>query len=195
MTSISYKTWMVAIACAFLAAPVSALTINDPGVVGFIDTDIDVNGGQPTLVANEVAWANSLLALGINQNQVFDSANDVTSPERERYRTSSTDYNAVLTGGTQVQAPAGSPLPSALAYQYILVKYDGPNAGYVLYNVAAAGGTYAEYPSPVWGTGEQYRVSHITGFGASNVPDGGATLLLMGVAMGALGAARRFTKR
>ena len=46
------------------------------------------------------------------------------------------------------------------------------------------------------GKAEQYRVSHVTTFGGktTTVPDGGATLILLGAALSGLGAARRFMK-
>lgn len=184
-----FTTWAAVIACTlFLAAPAHALTLNDPGVVGTIETDVDSN--QATNVANEVEWANFLLALAANQNVTVDG-NTPVDGDREHYVTSSTNYTGTLSGGTQIQNTGGT--TNVGSYAYVLAKYDGQNAGYVLFNVAALGGTnIPEFSFSVWGSNAgQYQLSHFTGFGTT-VPDGGATLSLLGLALAGIGAVRRY---
>jgi hypothetical protein len=179
------------LACALFAIPASALTLTTPGVVGAIYT-----GTQPSPASNELAWANYLLGLGANATVTVDAPGD-SDPATEQYRTSATDYNATLSGGTQV--PGNNAQPSTYnvsAYSWVLAKYDGKNAGYVLFYVPDTNGTISGYSNPLWGSKPgQYALSHYTYFtSATRTPDGGATLLLLGLALSGIGAGRRFMK-
>ena len=194
MRMTKYTSWAVAIGLALTAAPASALTINDAGVVGTVEA-----GTQNSSPSNETEWANYLLSLGATTTTTADG-NVPLDGQNETYKTSSTDYNGTLSTGTQ-SAPVGTndPIPNVAGSQYALVKYDGQNAGYVLYNVAdfdGGSGNLPEFSYSLWGKAEQYRVSHVTTFGGktTTVPDGGATLILLGAALSGLGAARRFMK-
>jgi hypothetical protein len=167
-----------------------ALTINDPGVVGAIES-----GTQNSSVDNEIAWANYLLSLGANAAVTADAPDD-TQAATENYTTGSTDYNATLTGGVQLGGTDAS------GYEYVLAKYDGQNAGYVLFNVAAWFAANNDYNIPstsetIWSNkkGEGYAISHFTGFGSASVPDGGASLVLLGAALSGLGVARRLMRK
>jgi hypothetical protein len=80
-------------------------------------------------------------------------------------------------------------------YSYLFAKYDGPNAGSEVWYV---GGLSGIVTIPAVGlAGQNYGLSGWTLFGpgANNVPDGGATVMLLGAALGSLGMARRFLKR
>ena len=78
------------------------------------------------------------------------------------------------------------------AYGYLLAKYDGLNAVSQVRHVGDLTGIIiirtipGENALPSWGV---FRPS------PSTVPDGGATVMLLGTALGALGVARRFLKR
>ena len=194
MRMTKYTSWAVAIGLALTAAPASALTINDAGVVGTVEA-----GTQNSSPPNETEWANYLLSLGASTTTTADG-NTPLDGQNETYKTGSNDYNATLSTGTQ-SGPVGDndPIPNVAGSDYALVKYDGPNAGYVLYNVAdfdGGSGNLPEFSYSLWGKAEQYRVSHVTTFGGTTttVPDGGATLILLGAALSGLGAARRFMK-
>jgi len=78
------------------------------------------------------------------------------------------------------------------SYTYLFAKYDGPNAGSVVWYLGNLVGQTIDIPT-TWG---QYGLSGWTIFsGGGGVPDGGATVMLLGAALGALGMARRFLKR
>ena len=83
-------------------------------------------------------------------------------------------------------------------YTYLLAKYDGPNGGSEIWNVQGLTGTVT---IPLFGFGHnnsQYGLSHWTlfrGEGGGGVPDGGATVMLLGAALGALGMMRRYLAR
>jgi hypothetical protein len=77
-------------------------------------------------------------------------------------------------------------------FTYLLGKYDGPNGGSEIWNIQGLTGIIT---IPLTGFG--YGLSHYSLFGpgGGGVPDGGATVMLLGAALGALGMARRFLKR
>jgi hypothetical protein len=80
-------------------------------------------------------------------------------------------------------------------YSYLFAKYDGPNAGSEVWYV---GGVSGIITIPAQGlAGQRYGLSGWTLFGPGvpGVPDGGATVMLLGAALGSLGMARRFLKR
>ena len=148
-----------------------ALTINDSGVVGTIEA-----GTQSSDVANEIDWANYLLSLPVSSTLVIADGNTPTDNVTENYLTSSTDYNAILTGGTQIQGAT----PNVSGYEYVLGKYDGQNAGYVLFNMSVFGGSsIPQFSHTIWTDNtEKYELSHATGFSVTSVPDASVMLLL-----------------
>jgi VPDSG-CTERM motif len=181
----------LAFACS-LSSNAYALAITDSGVVGTVEA-----GTQSSNTTNEAAWANYLLSLGANQTTTADAPGD-TNSATENYQTGPTDYNGTVSGG--VQGATGDYTVSG-NYDYVLVKYDGQNAGYVLFNMADWGSsTLPQYSYTIWGANdEQYQISHYTGFCStgtcSSVPDGGSTVALLGSALFAFGMlARRLRK-
>ena len=97
--------------------------------------------------------------------------------------------NAVfaLNGGPADQINLGS---TAGTYTYLFAKYDGPNAGSVVWYVGNLTGIFT-IPQ-AW---KGYGLSGWTLFGGpGTVPDGGTTVMLLGAALGALGMVRRYLK-
>ena len=174
-----------------LSSNALALTIDSPGVVGAIGGDALPNANETT----EAAAAQHLLDMlaGTSDPSGCSLANAC-------YQTSSTEYSGTLsTVGTNssqgaYQVPAG--------YEYVLAKYDGDNAGYVLFYVGGAATDLPEYSYSIWnvvnGQGDpveaSYQISHYVGFnceGCTSVPDGGTTVTLLGSALFALGVLAR----
>ena len=88
--------------------------------------------------------------------------------------------------GTSIDLGNGS------LYSYLFAKYDGHNAGSEVWYV---GGLSGIITIPAVGlAGQNYGLSGWTLFGPGvpAVPDGGATVMLLGAALGALGIARRY---
>ena len=84
-------------------------------------------------------------------------------------------------------------------WTYLVVQYDGPNGGSVLVNL---GGNDASVPydsSAIWGTADKYAISHYSLIAPTTpptptsvpVPDGGATVLMLGSALMGIAAFRR----
>ena len=106
-----------------------ALSLNDAGVVGTIEA-----GTQSSNVANEIAWAQHLLNMGASATQTVNAGGP---PATENYATSNVDYNGTLNNGTQVGVST-----NILAFEYVLAKYDGQNAGYVLFHSVTWAGSF-----------------------------------------------------
>ena len=116
----------------------------------------------------------------------------------------------MASGGGLTQSGNVVSLTLATTFQYLVVAYDGPNGGVIVYNIASlVAGTVIElarYAEPfAGGTGmdgvvpQELRVSEryqMTGWTLLNptqttVPEGGATLMLLGASLGALAMGRR----
>lgn len=181
----NWKTWVATLACVTLVGPAYALTINDPGVVGTVDA-----GTQNSSTDNEEDWSNYLLSLGTNTTSTFDADGNGTT---EDYETGNNDYSGTVSGGTQIDDGSND----VSGYLWVLAKYDGQNAGYVLFYVPdlLVANTIPLFSDSIWTNikGEGYQLSHFTGFGSTSVPDGGTTLGLLGLAMLGLGYLRKRT--
>lgn len=78
-------------------------------------------------------------------------------------------------------------------FDWVFVKYDGPNGGSALFWLGGSDAWVPYDSAPLWGSGDQYAISHYaTTGGSTNVPDGGTTAALLGVGLvGASLIARR----
>jgi hypothetical protein len=143
-----------------------ALSLSDAGVVG------KVVPGTPASVTEERGYVNKLLSMGANQS---------TTLSGNTYTTGATDYNGTVTGGTQNNTGSNA---GATSFLYVLAKYGQDSWVFNMNDFAG------NIPLNI-GTGGQ--LSHYTGFGTrtTTVPDGGATVALLGVGLLGLGAVRR----
>ncbi len=153
-----------------------ALAIGDDHELGFVEF------GIPSGDQDRLNYVNHLIgmALGTEDDalgQHFTRSNNDFGPLAP----------AVLTGlvsGTSTSIDLGS----GGTYLYLFAKYDGPNYGSEVWYVGDLSGIIT-IPDTAGG----YGLSGWTLFGsAGSVPDGGTTAMLLGMAFGALGMARRF---
>lgn len=166
------------LACSVFALQsfATALTINSPGVIG------TVNGQSGDTQNGEAALAQYILNLPANTvNHVFNG---------RTYNTSSTEYSGTLLGlGTEF---GGGSLNVPAGWQYAFAKYDGQNAGYVLFSLNGQATTLPAASYSLWGSNEnQYALSHFTTFNSASVPDNASTFALLGIGFVALAAFRR----
>ena len=183
----SFKTWMAVIAISLLTAPAYALSLIDPGVVGAASGETAPNNspGENLIVANH------LLAMLANTSDPSGCslAGTVTC-----YVTGPVEYSGTLTGGTQITTTN-----NVAGYEWVLAKYNGPNAGYVMFHVPTWGSNVIPVTSEtIWIVNQKqqngYGLSGYVAWGPTSVPDSGATLSLLGLALAGIGAFRRFVK-
>jgi VPDSG-CTERM motif len=98
---------------------------------------------------------------------------------------SKVDSPTIVNGAVTINLGSGG-------FTYLLAKYDGPNGADEVWNIQGLTGNIK-----IPGYLGMFAISHYSLFGPSggSVPDGGATVMLLGAALGALGMARRFIKR
>ena len=163
---------------------VVSLTFGDAKDLG------QVFSGIPSGDADRLAYVNHLIDMAPgNSNtfrgQTFHRSLNNPGPGFSNYP------DAVLVGlkngiGTNVNLGNGT------LYSYLFAKYDGKNAGAEVWYVGDLSGVIH---IPAFGLADQhYGLSGWTLFGPGvpQVPDGGATVTLLGVAIGVLGVARDF---
>jgi hypothetical protein len=188
-------------------------TINSSGqsgstenlILGEVFVPGDLSGGQ---VTRDTAAVNLVLDLALG------GYSGQTDPS---YWRSTNDFGALpdaVTAGAQVSGASLivsgtlASLTLSQTYQYLVVTYDGPNGGAIVWYTGGFGANttleFARYAYPT-GTGEdqhiventsgtRYGITHWTLLnptGPVSVPDGGATAVLLGLSMLGLGVARR----
>jgi hypothetical protein len=184
------RTATIAIAVMFgcgLSSNVSAdpLTLATPGVVGAYD------GGTGT-PPPELTIAQAILDLTLI-GQISPAGCISNPPGTQCYmnRTAGVDYSGSLGTGIKVDPPGDGSVD--LQYEYAIGKYDGHNAGYILFYLPAFGYELPMKSGTVWtsNNGEGHGLSHFTTFNALVVPDGGSTAALLGSVLFAFGVLRR----
>jgi hypothetical protein len=180
------------LAAAFCAATLafsqnaSALTFGDANDLGQVIAGIPSGDDARTGYVNhliDMVPGTSDSALG----QTFHRSLNNPGPGFPNYPDAVFDHNG--TGNTGIDLGDGT------LFSYLFAKYDGPNAGSEVWYV---GGLSGIITIPSHGLlGQNYGLSGWTLFGPGvpGVPDGGATVMLLGAALGSLGMARRFLKR
>jgi hypothetical protein len=155
----------------------TALTIGDTQELGFVDP------GLPAGDANRTLFVNTMIGLALN-----GSTHVIIGPHDNLVTRSNNDFGPLPTAvfalnGTGTTIDLGTGL-----YSYLYAKYDGPNFGAEVWYVGNLSGIIT-----IPATGGGYGLSGWTLFGpGGRVPDGGATVMLLGAAFCALGIARRF---
>lgn len=167
----------MAVACLAFARMASALTIGDANELGF------VNYGIPSGDTDRTTYVNHLIGMALGTTDSADGQ-DYT---RSNNSFSPLDPAVWSQNGTGTSVDLG-----ASGYQYLFAKYDGPNYGSEVWYVGGMTGTIT-IPATAGGYGLSGWTLFTPGSGQS-VPDGGATAALLGIALGGLGAIRRFVR-
>ena len=177
MKTLKYIAAIALAAASLVALPTiaNALTIGDNQELGFVEF------GIPSGDSDRLTYVNHLISMPLGGTDTADGQNYTRSNNFF-----SSLPNAVLAGllnGTGTTINLGS------GYTYLFAKYDGPNYGSEVWYVGNLSGTIT-----IPANGGGYGLSGWTLFGPGGVqvPDGGATVMLLGAALGALGIARRF---
>ena len=111
------------------------------------------------------------------------------------YRTHNTDdYSGTLNVADAVRINTGNGSGIAAGYDYVMAKYDGPNAGWVLFYLGGEASSIPSFPYDLWTTNTgKYQLSNLTLWRSSKttpVPEPGS-LALIGAALLSLVVIRR----
>jgi len=161
-----------------------ALLISDAGVVGAAD---GLAGDNPGNDADDIAQA----ILNLTGSLATGSC---AVPPRTCW-TGTVDYSdtivTVPNGKTDVPNDGSDPIAIPGGYKYAIVKYDGQQAGWVLFDLTVYGYNLPANSNTIWGAAgtDQYRISSFTVF--NPVPDGGSSAALLGAALLGLNVLRR----
>ena len=157
--------------------PSISLAISDAHELG------QVLYGIPTGDADITQYVNFMigLSLGGSGHVVINGHDNLVTRSNNNFDPLGTAILALRGTGTTIDLGAQG------TYQYLFAKYDGPNKGSEVWSVGNLSGIIT-IPA-TWG---RYGLSGWALFTAAGVPDGGATVMLLGTALGALGMARRF---
>jgi len=214
--------WLLAsAACGLLSlASAQAVTVGPLGMsytadstylVGTVVPGDNTQNGQ---VARDVAMTNQLLSMGSQtqttlNNSLYSRTTWPGGPAATATGavpfTQSDITGGATIGGTSVLLSGGIVnITLGGTFQYLVAAYDGDHAGVAVFDISSfhAGDTiqlYAfAYPDPnnpgnlLGGTSGQYFMTSFTLLNPLGVPDGGATVMLLGAGLGALGMVRRF---
>jgi len=163
------------------------------------------SGGQ---AVRDAAMTNTLIGMALG-------AQTLGSPLYSRsFNSFSPLPPATITGavlGTNLGSGTGNvfiDLSVTGTFQYLVAAYDGPNGGVAVWDISGLTGTIEIYgyakPEKVNGQftgnllgsdhaqGGYFRITSWTLLNPTSVPDGGATVMLLGAALGALGMVRRY---
>jgi protein with PEP-CTERM/exosortase system signal len=174
-----------ALAVAFLLVTfshVSALSIGDTRDLGLIDKN------QPANPTASAGFINILLDQPLSSGPTTIGANKYTRTGNDPLGGNYPDavYSGVEfgTGVTNINLGSG--------YLYLLAKYDGPNYGSVVWYVGGLTGAITIPGFPVTNP-NQFGVSHTFLYNPTptGVPDGGTTLMLLGIGLSGLAVTRR----
>ena len=186
-------------------------TNNSPNLVGTVVPGLQA-GGQ---LDRDVAMTNALRGMSLgdhftdNLNRVYSRTTMSGGGLLQATATGGVPVTGIVAGNTPISidlsqfAYAWTPLGT---FQYLVARYDGPNGGVAVLNIGGLTGTIELYryakPEKVNGlfTGNllgsnvaQQGYFLMSGWSLLNpVPDGGATVMLLGAALGALGIVRRY---
>jgi hypothetical protein len=157
--------------------PSTSLAIGDGHELG------QVLYGIPTGDADVTQYVNYMigLALGGSGHVIINGHDNLVTRSNNNFGSLGTATLALRGTGTTIDLGAQG------TYQYLFAKYDGPNKGSEVWFVGDLSGLIT-IPA-TWG---RYGLSGWALFTGHGVPDGGATVMLLGTALGALGMARRF---
>jgi VPDSG-CTERM motif len=165
------------------AAQAIALDFDDAYDLGW------VNPGEPADIPAERGYVNNLIGLAQGSGAATIDGHDYFR------KNASCGTCPAATGGFKDDSGLNVVNLGTGGFTYLIAKYDGPNGGSEVWNVQGLTGVIT---IPLFGlAGQNFGLSHWTlfGGGGGQVPDGGATVMLLGAALGTLGVVRRYLIR
>ena len=175
-------------------------------LLGTVIPGLQGNGGQ---AARDAAMTNQLIPMGLGAWTTISGSRISRS-----FNSFGSLPPATKTGAVAVSGLGGGTgnvtinLSVVGTFTYLVAAYDGPNGGVAVWNIAGLTGTITIYgyakPQKVNGqfTGNllgsdhvqqgYFRITSYTLLNPLGVPDGGATVMLLGMALGVLAVVRRY---
>jgi hypothetical protein len=179
----------IVVACAVMLLGLTAnanattLTVGDSYYIGRI---VD---GIPSNEASEVKYINSLLGMATNAAVTPCSLDTSENCDRLGSTINVTGFSSAVVTGSQKDT-SGDNTIDATGFTYVLAKYDAGDGGSFVWYVA--GLTDIEVPANLGTCGSiGCGLSHTTLFNPTSVPDGGLTLMLLGVGLVGIETLRR----
>ena len=125
---------------------------------------VTANGnGSPEF---KMAVGQALLDLGANANVTTTVGGAVNT----LLKTSSTDYNGTIVTSTYISGTSSTYV--AGGYEYVVAKYDGQNAGYIMFYLGGQDANLPQFPSNFWTTSDQYGISGWVAFSTTTFDPG-----------------------
>jgi protein with PEP-CTERM/exosortase system signal len=173
-------------------------TTDSPNLLGTVIPG-QLSGGQ---AVRDAAMTNFLLGMGL-QTQTTDSGSLYSRTTWPGGGPATTVGAVALTGYSGGTGNVTIDLSTYGTFTYLVAAYDGPNGGAAVFNISGLTGSVTVYgfAKPLANgnllgtdvaTQGYFRLTTITLLNPTGVPDGGATVMLLGAALGALGMARRY---
>lgn len=171
---------MSVVVAAGISTNASALSVTDPSLVGTVLT------AQPSSDSDQILYINVLRLLGVGGTATIERP--PVGPDNDTTLLRSLNLFADLpvaveAGAFRDETSPYAPIDLGL-WDYVYAKYG--NDAYVWYVGDLTG--VVELDASVPGVG---GLSHYSLYNATSVPDGGATMMLVGMALLGIGAVRR----
>jgi len=181
------KKALLVIACCLalgliaVSATAGPITYGDQYFVGYYTIP------EPASILNEVAYITNLIGVEAGDSEIIGG---------RVYNRTDSPLDGVLppvqvSGAVKVEDPDAGLGIDVSGFTYILGKYDGKNAGALVWLVSGLDEVTLPAKWGLPGGTQTYGLSHYTLFNPTSVPDGGTTLMLLGGALIGIGLLRR----
>jgi len=158
------------------------LGYNTQGMVGILDGTIGSGQGNSPF---ELAGAQAVLNLSQGGTSLYTyTANNNTTYSLPISANTAFDYSGTVNTAQTASSPLAGSRTVPAGWDFVMAKYDGPNAGYVLFYLGGAAATLPFSPANFWTENPtKYGISGWTAFNPTPVPEpttmiAGALLLL-----------------
>jgi hypothetical protein len=154
------------------------ITLSTEGVVG-IKTAFQGDGGEDDTA--RLGYAQTILGLlqGGTAGAVLDPSENGHGHSIEYEANPAFNYAGTILGADPIQESfnySGDQIVIPAGYAYVLIKYNGQNAGYVLYATGGEAALLPKFPQSIWvgkndPEKEQYGISGWTGYYGTLTPN------------------------